>query len=144
MDEKIIVGVVGAIGIAAAIVFNPIDEMKADRYQSEAKCVVASVGRDTIIDTKIVEGKDTTLQSRPAYIAGEYAYRPGDYFSGDSIEVTVRNIRKDSMLTIIRLPTDPDTTALLDLSIRFQPSNPPTESEKDTVLSVEEIQPLGK
>lgn len=123
-----IVGLVGLLGIGIAVIApHEIDKAKAEQYASEStKLELVAEGRKTVLIDSIT-GKDTIKVERQVYVGAQHKFNPLHYFSGDSVEITARNLRSDSMLLILHVKSPTDTTTLMDINVNFQPSAPPKE-----------------
>jgi len=141
-DAKTIGGVVGMLGLIATALIVPeqIDQAEAQKRVDEATKIEATAQRVEIDVDSVTEKGDTVKIKRQVYRPAEHKYNPLIYLSGDSIEVTVRNVSKDTMLYISRFVADPDTTALLDVNVRLQPSSPPSEPPKTEPVE----EPIGE
>jgi len=138
MADSKLVGAFGVIGIAVALIApESIDRAEAEKRIAEATCITA-VAYDKTIEVKEAINEVDTITKEVTYkMPSEHAYRPLYYIQPtDTFEVTVRKITGDTTMFIGRFASD--TSALLDVSVRLQPSNLP-EAAKPTEEVIEEV-----
>lgn len=129
MANEVTIGIIGAIGVVTALIVpHEINQEEAQKRidQATTKSVTCTVIERTIDS---ITGKGDTIRIKDTVkLPSEYKYNPPDYLAPeDMIEVTVRNVTRDSMLFIGRFQSD--TSALLDVNVRLQPSLPPEKKE---------------
>ena len=131
--KEMAIGGVGVIGLAVALIVpESIDRAESEKRIAEAQCITA-VAYEKEYEVKEIEGIDTITKQKTAKMPSEHAYRPLYYIQPqDTFEVTVRQINKDTTMFIGRFASD--TSALLDVSVRLQPSNPPEPVKVDETI----------
>ena len=106
------ISIIGAVALASYFSGDVVDNIEADKRIDEATKVIA-----------VSSEKDGVV------VPASHKYNPLIYTTpSDTFEVTVRQINKDTTLFIGKFTSD--VSALLDVNVNLQPSEP-TEPTKE-------------